>query len=134
MKENKCRVADNIVELFENTPENTRNATLKFLNGPKPPTAFLCSNDLNLKGVVDAINEKGLRIPDDISVITFDAGIYGNTYPKPITSMDTEYYKIGEAAVELLSEIKDGAVAFPVNKITEIKMTFGESVSRPGEE
>ena len=37
-----------------------------------PPSAVLCSNDLTAIGAMGAITERGLRIPQDISVIGYD--------------------------------------------------------------
>jgi LacI family transcriptional regulator len=37
-----------------------------------PPTAIFASNDVSAFGAIDAIRNRGLRIPEDISVIGFD--------------------------------------------------------------
>ncbi|MCY8838256.1 LacI family DNA-binding transcriptional regulator [Bacillus atrophaeus] len=44
----------------------------KLLALPHPPTAVFCSNDDMAIGAMNAIFAKGLRVPDDISVIGFD--------------------------------------------------------------
>ncbi|MBN1451090.1 MAG: LacI family DNA-binding transcriptional regulator [Anaerolineales bacterium] len=42
------------------------------LDLPERPTAIFSSNDVSAFGAIDAIRNRGLRIPDDISVIGFD--------------------------------------------------------------
>lgn len=66
------------------------------------PTAIFASNDLSAFGVMDAIRNKGLKIPEDISVIGFDdipqASI---TYPK-LSTVRQPLEQMGRVAVELL--------------------------------
>ena len=47
-------------------------AMTRLLNRKKPPTAVLTSNDMTAIGALGAIHEKGLRVPQDISLVGFD--------------------------------------------------------------
>jgi LacI family transcriptional regulator len=42
------------------------------LQGRRPPTAIIASNDLNALGVMEAVHQLGLSISDDLSVVGFD--------------------------------------------------------------
>ena len=44
-------------------------ATLELLENPNPPTAIFAASDLMGMIAINAIYEKGLSVPDDISVI-----------------------------------------------------------------
>ena len=47
-------------------------AAEQLLSLAEPPTAIFCANDEMAFGAIDAINSKGLKVPDDISVVGFD--------------------------------------------------------------
>jgi LacI family transcriptional regulator len=42
------------------------------LRGGRPPTAVVCSNDWTAIGALHAIDEAGLRVPEDVSLVGFD--------------------------------------------------------------
>ena len=44
----------------------------ELLSLPQPPTAVVAGNDGQAFGVLQALGERGLRAPDDLSVVGFD--------------------------------------------------------------
>jgi len=82
--------------------------TKMILNAPQRPTAIFAMSNLILLGVIKAINESGLRIPDDISVITFDDQIYLDFLSPAITSIKQPLEDIGLLAVKILLQEIDG--------------------------
>ncbi len=52
--------------------EGGRQAVFELLANDKPPTALLCVNDLMAIGAMKGLRERGLRIPEDVSVTGFD--------------------------------------------------------------
>ncbi len=68
------------------------------------PTAIFAANDLSAYGVMEAIRDAGLRIPDDISVIGFDDIPQSSiVYPK-LTTMHQPLAQMGRVAVKMLLE------------------------------
>lgn len=63
------------------------------------PTAVLCINDGIAIGVYEAIKEKGLRIPEDISVIGHDNDKIGGKLEPTLTSIDPMYDHVADAIV-----------------------------------
>lgn len=85
-----------------------RAAAQAFLDLPQPPTAVFAASDEMALEAVTVIMEKGLRIPEDISLIGFDdnpACLYG---PVALTTIRQPLFKMAEDSVHLLTSIIDG--------------------------
>lgn len=79
-------------------------AAEQLLGLSETPTAILASNDFEAAGAMEAIRERGLQIPDDISVIGFDdIPLATMVYPK-LTSVRQPLEQMGRAAARLLVE------------------------------
>lgn len=52
--------------------EGGRDAAAELLSSGAPPTAIICVNDIMAVGVMKEVRERGLRIPEDVSVTGFD--------------------------------------------------------------
>ena len=73
------------------------------------PTAILGFNDLFALGVMHAIRDHGLRVPDDISVIGCDdVPMAAYAYP-PLTTVSLPKYRIGKLAVSTLLQMSQDA-------------------------
>lgn len=73
----------------------------------EPPTAIFAANDAMALGVMNAVREKGLRIPDDISVIGFDDIPSASMTQPPLTTLRHPFEAIAQATVqELVSRIR----------------------------
>ena len=61
-----------IIECVYHDPDRCAQATRQLLNLPDPPTCILFPDDFSYIGGMKAIQEMGLRIPEDISVVGYD--------------------------------------------------------------
>lgn len=73
----------------------------------KQPTAFLCFSDLMAIGVMKAIKEAGLKIPEDVSITGFDDLVFSNYTQPALTTIRQDFVEIGRSAAQLLQEIKE---------------------------
>jgi LacI family transcriptional regulator len=81
--------------------------------GPRPDAIF-CGNDQIARGVVDALRECGLSVPDDVAVIGFDNWeiVAAATRP-PLTSVDMNLKSLGREAGLALLALIDGRPVEP---------------------
>jgi len=64
-----------------------------------PPDAISCGNDQIARGVCDALRERGIVVPDAVSVIGFDNWeIIAEATRPPLTSVDMNLVELGRAA------------------------------------
>lgn len=65
-------------------------------------SAVVCYNDEIAARVVAYLNRKGLSVPGDIAVVSFDNSQYSEMSTPRITSLSHEPYNVGRMAAELL--------------------------------
>jgi len=75
---------------------------LEFFAQEHRPTAIFSINNLTTIGVLRAARNRGLRIPDDVSIVGFDDIPTGDLLTPPLTVVAQPTYFIGAKAAELL--------------------------------
>ena len=85
-------------------PEDGYECMNKILRQDTLPTAVFCCNDVMALGAISAIGEKGLRVPDDISIIGYDNIHASRFYAPPLTTIHQSKSRLGVQAVNLLFE------------------------------
>jgi LacI family transcriptional regulator/LacI family repressor for deo operon, udp, cdd, tsx, nupC, and nupG len=81
----------------------------RLLDRPEPPTAIFATSDLTALGVLEAAEELGVRVPEDLSVVGFD-DIEVARYAG-LTTIAQPLRESGAAGVELLLEALAGGPA-----------------------
>jgi LacI family transcriptional regulator, repressor for deo operon, udp, cdd, tsx, nupC, and nupG len=77
----------------------------QLLGQKKRPTAVFCFSDEMALGVLRASRERGLRVPEDLSVMGFDDMRFAQYAEPPLTTIRQPMQEIGEEAVRLLLRI-----------------------------
>jgi LacI family transcriptional regulator, repressor for deo operon, udp, cdd, tsx, nupC, and nupG len=85
--------------------ESGYNMMMKFLALDQPPTAVFAANDEMAIGAIKAIKSKGLRVPDDISIVGFDDIQFASIYEPALTTISQPMFEIGKKAMELLIKL-----------------------------
>jgi LacI family transcriptional regulator len=84
-----------------NQPDGYAGASA-LLELPIPPTAIFASNDVMAMGVMDAVRNRNLRIPDDISVVGFDNIPQSAMINPSLTTVQQPLEQMGRVATQML--------------------------------
>ncbi|MGN7292553.1 LacI family DNA-binding transcriptional regulator [Rhizobium sp. SAFR-030] len=80
-------------------------AALDLMSLPERPTAILCGNDLMAIGALEAASERGLRVPEDISIMGYDDQELARYTHPPLTTIVLPNYEMGQKAAEMLIDM-----------------------------
>jgi LacI family transcriptional regulator len=114
--------------------EDGVEAGRRLLGLPNPPTAILASNNKLLLGVLQAVEERNLAIPKDLSVLGFDDNLW-NTHLSPgLTAVAQLTGNIGKRSFELLHQLIQNPPeedAAPMHVLIPAELRIRNSTSRP---
>ena len=84
--------------------EGGRRAAEEMLTRKTPPTAVHAGTDMTAFGVMAALSEAGVKVPDDISVVGYD-NIFASSLPQiALSSVDQSGLEMGSLAAKLVVE------------------------------
>lgn len=95
-----ANIAFNPERLFEGNFKGSSGyeGMLSFLRETPYPTALACANDECAYGAAQAIREKGLHIPEDISIVGFDNIEFSRYFHPQLSTVNYPMREIGETA------------------------------------
>jgi LacI family transcriptional regulator len=79
-----------------------------WLGLPSPPTAILTANDGMAELILEMLQQRGVRVPDDVSVTGFDDILDARYIGGGLTTIHQPFRQIGETTVEQLIAIIQG--------------------------
>lgn len=112
-------------------PRSVVNPTRELLTQKNPPTCIMYPDDFSIIGGIQAIQELGLKIPDDISIVGYD-GIYLSQVISPkLTTLHQDTKVLGELAAEkLIEEIEHPKTTISQKVLVEGQLLEGDSVKK----
>ncbi|MBT9170163.1 MAG: Catabolite control protein A [Actinobacteria bacterium] len=106
-------------------------ATKELLSLSSAPTAIFAANDFIAIGALQAINEAGLEVPEDISLVGFDNIHLAGLTRINLTTINQPRYKMGLMATEVLIERIEGKRGpGPVQLVLEPELVIRSSTKR----
>lgn len=85
----------------ESWDDGVRQTIALFRRKERPTAVFSANMELNLQ-VLAGLKQLGLRVPQDVSVVGFDAAPWDELLDPPLTTVATPTRKIGKTAAQLL--------------------------------
>ncbi|MCR5677695.1 MAG: LacI family transcriptional regulator [Agathobacter sp.] len=123
LEENGIAVPDEYVrEAAYRSTDETYRETRSLLELDEPPTCILYPDDFACIGGMNAIREKGLRIPEDISVAGYDGIEIGLHMLPQLTTLAQNMDAIGATAAEQLIDL----IEKPKTTLIQPNIIFGE--------
>lgn len=89
-------------------PEGGMRAMTRLLALRKRPSAVFCYNDMSALGTLRAIQEHGLRVPEDMSVVGFDDLFLASYTRPPLTTLRQPMREMGQRAMTILLKLLGG--------------------------
>jgi len=100
-------------ELVISYPENislSQKVTWEALQEENRPDVIFCMGDMILVGVMYALHESKLKIPEDIGIISISNGLFPTLYQPKITYVETSGFKLGKLAFsQMISCLKNNS-------------------------
>src|SRR5439155_1655140 len=87
------------------------------LTGPTPPTAFVVSNDLVAIDLIETLEQIGLRVPADVSVVGFDEIALAGRARGSLTTVAQPRDALAEHGASILLDRIEGADLSPLRQV-----------------
>lgn len=111
--------------------EQAAKETLALLSLPNPPTCIFYPDDFSCFGGINAIRTRGLRIPQDISVVGYDGLSYAKYIEPQITTLEQDTEQLGRLATQkLIDLIEKPRTTLIEMLVVEGKVYAGKTVAK----
>ncbi|MFE0874290.1 LacI family DNA-binding transcriptional regulator [Streptomyces smyrnaeus] len=106
--------------------------TTELLRLPQPPTALFTTDSLIALGALSAVQEAGLRVPDDVSLITFDDADWTSVIRPRVSVVAQPVQELGARAVRaLVARIEGRSQARSEHIVLDTTFVSRDSVAPP---
>lgn len=119
-----------ILQMPGGSPESGLSGLDLLLDLPVRPTALVCFNDLMAIGALKALQQAGLRVPQDFSITGFDNIVFSAYTNPPLTTFDQPKRSIGTKAAEQLLALLDPSACQSMASQPKIQMLQGRLLVR----
>lgn len=118
-------VVETIIE-----PGSGRRAINALLGLSRPPTALFAFYDLMAVDAVQAVQERGLRVPGDIAIAGFDGLRSSLITTPPITTVQQPLQEMGRRATRILLSLIQDRDQRPERQVVSVELIIRESTRR----
>jgi LacI family transcriptional regulator len=101
-------IDEELLQVGDYQPEASAEATRRLLAAADSPTAIFAANDVAAIAAVAVAGERGLRVPDDLSIVGFDNIPESALCTPSLTTVDQRIRQMGHDALQLLVHLIRG--------------------------
>jgi LacI family transcriptional regulator, repressor for deo operon, udp, cdd, tsx, nupC, and nupG len=112
------------------TYEAGANALEQLLALPQPPTAVFCHSDIMALGALSLAKRRGLKVPDDLSIIGFDNISLSEFCDPPLTTVSQPRFDIGREAMLLLLDQLSGQNVSSGSRLLDCELVVRGSTTK----
>ena len=94
------------------------------------PTAVFAASDVMALEFMDVVKGKGLRVPEDISVVGFDDNPISVHSSVPLTTVSQPLVEMGRLGAEWLKQVSLGQAQLPVKVLLETRLIQRQSAAQ----
>lgn len=119
LQKNRVEVPDEYMPVIPyRDAESAAMATSALLDLPDPPTCILYPDDFSALGGINEIHERGLRIPDDISIAGYDGLTFARILEPRLTTLCQDTEALGRIAAQKLIDLIENPKTTIIDKFT----------------
>lgn len=116
----------------QSTLADGERAMKKILRMKPRPAAVICANNPIALGLMQALQAKGIRVPEDMALITFDSYPFSLYTEPPMTVVDINMYEMGQEAGRLiLQKLRHPATQIQTYITSPMLVCRGTTVQMP---
>jgi DNA-binding LacI/PurR family transcriptional regulator len=104
----------------------------KLLDRQQPPTGVICSSDVMAIGALREARARGLRVPEDVSIVGFDGIEAAGWTDPPLTTVEQPIAEIARTAVSTLRSLITGPGGAMPDVQYRPRLREGGSTAAPG--
>lgn len=120
---------EELVRYFTSTQpsQSAYDSTLDFIDMETPPSAIFAANDESAIGAMAAIQDRGLRIPDDIAIISIDNIEMASMVRPALTTINVPKQTIASYAIQFLITQRNFPERHPASMVLPIELIVRKS-------
>ncbi|KIY23247.1 MULTISPECIES: LacI family DNA-binding transcriptional regulator [Mesobacillus] len=108
LRNSGIKLVDEYIINDEFLQESGQDAVEVLLSLDQPPSALVVADDLMALGVLNKLDEMGIEVPKDISIVSFNNVLIAEMARPPLTSVNINIFDLGfQAAKNLIQKIEN---------------------------
>lgn len=120
-----------LIKLRHQVSSNGHQATLELMKAPRPPTALIVAADQLTFGALRAVQELGLSIPRDLSLVGSDEGFISSIVNPPLTVLWRDMALVGTHAANMLLARLSGQAEVGLSATVRSEVILRQSCDLP---